>query len=51
VCWTAGAVNAALLVVVPAWIGLLAGKWIKAPTRRKPAPADDPEPAGKHAKD
>lgn len=46
---TGGAAFTALLVVIPAWIGLLAGKWIKAPTFRRSEPADDPEPAGKHA--
>ena len=41
---TGGAAFTALLVLVPAGIGLLVGKWIEPPTRRKAA-----ERSGRHA--
>jgi hypothetical protein len=41
---TGGAAFTALLVLVPAGIGMLVGKWIEPPTRRKAA-----ERSGRHA--
>jgi hypothetical protein len=41
---TGGAAFTALLVVVPAGIGMLVGKWIEPPTRR------GAEPSGRHVK-
>jgi len=42
---TGGAAFTALLVVVPAGIGLLAGKWITPPTRHEDEDATEPEAA------
>jgi hypothetical protein len=45
---TGGAAFTALLVIVPAGIGMLAGKWITPPARR--AAVEDEEPTGRHAR-
>jgi hypothetical protein len=46
VALTGGAAFTALLVLVPAGLGMLAGRWITPPARRK---TTDEKPSGRHA--